>query len=114
MNWKRSSAWHEKVQSRCDRRSSEDLRGKLAYIRKKLRNPQAVKNVYADYKLTRKELEEVAGTIHEPDSEVLKLRKLKRINFRSHNYFMLFRLNDDRVEITNIFHDSEDFENKFV
>ena len=55
--------------------AQKDLRGKLAYIRKKLRNPQAVKNVYADYKLARKELEKVAGTIHEPDSEVLKLRK---------------------------------------
>lgn len=28
------------------------------------------------------------------------------------NYFMLFRIRDDRVEITNIFHGSEDFENK--
>lgn len=94
--------------------AQKDLRGKLAYIRNKLKNPQAVKNVYADYKLTRKELEKVAGTIHEPDSEVLKQRKLKRINFRSHQYFMLFRIQDDRAEITNIFHDSEDYENKLV
>ena len=94
--------------------AQKDLRRKLAYIRNKLKNPQAVKNVYEDYKLTRKELEKVAGTIHGPDSEVLKLRKLKRINFRSHNYFMLLRLNGNRAEVTNIFHDSEDFESKMV
>lgn len=89
-----------------------DLRGKLAYIRNHLKNPQAVQSVYNDYKLTRNTLEEAADTVREPDSMELKKRELKRINFRTHNYFMLFRIRDDRVEITNIFHSSEDFENK--
>ena len=89
-----------------------DLRGKLAYIRDRLKNPQAVQSVYDDYKLTRKALEEVAETIREPDSMELKKRDLRRVNFRTHNYFMLFRIRDDRVEITNIFHGSEDYENK--
>ena len=94
------------------KQAQEDLRGKLAYIRNHLKNPQAVQSVYNDYKLTRKTLEEVADTIREPDSMELKRRDLKRINFRAHNYFILFRIRDDRVEITNLFHGSEDFENK--
>ena len=89
-----------------------DLKGKLSYIRDHLKNPWAVQSVYDDYKLTRKTLEEVAETIREPDSIELKKRELKRINFKTHNYFMLFRIRDDRVEITRIFHVSEDFENK--
>lgn len=94
------------------KQAQEDLRGKLAYIRNHLKNPQAVQSVYNDYKLTRKTLEELAETIREPDSVELRSREMKRINFRMHNYFMLFRIRNDRVEITNIFHGSEDYENK--
>ena len=94
------------------KQAQADLKGKLAYIRDRLKNTQAVQSVYDDYRLTRKTLEEVAETIREPDSMELKRRGLKRINFRTHNYFMLFRIRDDRVEMTNIFHSSEDFENK--
>lgn len=94
------------------KQAQADLRGKLAYIRDRLRNPQAVQSVYDDYKLTRKTLGETAETICEPNNMELKRRDLKRINFRTHNYFMLFRFREDRVEITNIFHGSEDFENK--
>ena len=94
------------------KQAQADLREKLSYIRDHLRNLQAVQNVYTDYKQTRKALEDVAGTIREPESEKLRERDLKRINFRTHNYFMLFRIRDNRVEITNIFHGSEDFENK--
>lgn len=94
------------------KQAQADLRGKLAYICNHLKNPQAVQSVYNDFKLTRNTLEEVADTIREPDNMELKKRDLKRINFRTHNYFMLFRIRDERVEITNIFHGSEDFENK--
>lgn len=96
------------------KQAQNDLRTKLAYIRNRLKNPQALRNVYEDYRETRKELEQTAGIIHEPESDALRSRNLKRINFRRHNYFMLFRMKDDRVEITNIFHGTEDFENKLV
>ena len=94
------------------KQAQADLREKLSYFRDHIRNPQAVQNVYTDCKQTRKALEDVAGTIREPEREKLRERDLKRINFRTHNYFMLFRIRDDRVEITNILHGSEDFENK--
>lgn len=94
------------------KQAQADLRGKLVYIRDRLKNPQAVQSVYDDYKLTRKALKKVAETIREPDSKELEKRDLKRVNFRTHNYFMLFRIRDDKVEIINIFHGSEDFENK--
>lgn len=94
------------------KQARDDLRRKLAYIRDHLKNPQAVQGVYDDYRRTAVALAEVAGTVREPDSDKLRERGLKRINFRAHNYFMLFRIRDDRVEIIDIFHGSEDFENK--
>lgn len=92
--------------------AQNDLRAKLEYLRKHIKNPQAIKNVYEDYKNTRKALEVVAGSIHESESEKLRIRDLKRINFQTHNYFMLFRIRENRVEVTDIFHGSEDYENK--
>ena len=94
------------------KQAQTDLRDKLSYIRDHLKNRQAVQSVYDDYKSTRKALELVASTVRESESLKMKQRGLKRINFRTHNYFMLFRVRNDRVEITNIFHGSEDFENK--
>lgn len=94
------------------KQAQKDLRQKLAYIRNHLKNPQAVQSVYSDYKETRAALAKNAGSIHEPTSEKMKERDLRRINFRKHNYFMLFRVVENRAEITNIFHGSEDYENK--
>ncbi len=41
------------------RQAQNDLREKLGYIRDHLKNPQAVKRVYDDYRQTRKALERV-------------------------------------------------------
>ena len=94
------------------KQAQDDLRQKLSYIRYRLKNPQAAQSVYDDYRSTVLALTEVADTVRVPDSGKLRERGLKRINFRTHNYFMLFRIRDDRVEIIDIFHGSEDFENK--
>lgn len=61
-----------------------------------------------------KKLEIVAGSLRNPDSEILKFRGLKRINFLRHDYFLLYRIEEDQVFVTNIFHSSEDFENKLI
>ncbi|MBQ6481363.1 MAG: hypothetical protein IJI45_09620 [Anaerolineaceae bacterium] len=57
-------------------------------------------------------LSDIAGSIREPDSEVLKARNLKRLNFGKHDYFLLFRIEGSKVIVTNIFHAAEDFESK--
>ena len=90
----------------------QEFREKIEYIRDELKNPQAIKNVWADYKKTREALSEKARMIKEPDSEKLREYGLRRINFRNHDYFLLFRIKGSIVEVTNVFHQSEDFENK--
>lgn len=81
----------------------------LIYVKK---NPQAARNLIHDYKETRKHLEDVAGSIKDPDSEKLKERGLKRINFLKHDYFILYTIRDNLVFVTNVFHSLEDYENK--
>ena len=48
----------------------------------------------------------------DPDDEKLKQRGLKRINFLHHNYFMLFRVENENAIIVRVFHGLEDYQNK--
>ena len=34
----------------------------------------------------------------------------RRINFKSHRYFMLYRVEEDKVYVDNVFHELQDFE----
>lgn len=38
----------------------------------------------------------------------------RRINFKKHNYFMLFRLENDVVYVDHIYHFLQDYENKII
>ena len=89
-----------------------DLRKYLSYIINKLKNPQAAKNVADDFIETKDSLRNLADPLAVPESKKLKDRGLKRINFKRHDYFLLYRVKDSVVEITNMFHGSEDYENK--
>ena len=93
--------------------AEKELKGYIAYLRSVKKNPQAVRNVLNDFKDTKTSLGNVAGSLKEPESEELRSRGLKRMNFLRHNYFLLYYIgNDEIVYITNIFHGLEDFENK--
>lgn len=93
--------------------AKEDLRKYLSYLRKRKKSPQAVQNVLMDFRETKKVLSVVAASLGNPASKPLTDRKLKRINFIKHNYFMLYYIGDnDTVYVTDIFHGLENFENK--
>ena len=92
--------------------AKEDLRRYLRYLKEVKHNGQAAKNVMDDFRATRKKLSDVAGSLADPDSDKLKERGLKRINFLKHNYFILFCIKDDKAIVTNVFHGLEDAESK--
>ena len=89
-----------------------DFRRYKDYLLKNKKSQQAAKNLVLDFRNTRKQLENVAGSLREPESEALKARGLKRINFLKHDYFLLFKIQEDVAYITNMFHSLEDYENK--
>lgn len=91
--------------------AKEQLRDILAYIKKKLKNPQGAKNFREDYKATVAELKTVAGNLAYCENQYLAAKKLKKIHFRSHDYVILFRTNDGIAEVVNLYHDSQDYEN---
>ena len=82
--------------------AENDLRTYLSYLRDVKKSPQSLKSVLEDFRETKNVLSTVARSLQEPESEDLKLRGLKRINFRKHNYFMLYHIDSDNVVyITN-------------
>ncbi len=99
-------------QVRISPRARADLKNRVAYLVNVKKNPQATASVMEDFHKTRESLKSIAGSIKEPDSEILKSRRLKRINFRVHDYFLLYRIDGDKVIIMNVFHASENFETK--
>ena len=92
--------------------AQDDFNRYVAYIRHVFNNPQAVKSLIQDFRDTKNRLATVAGSLAEPESEKLRSRGLKRLNFLRHNYFLLFLIDGDRAVITKIFHTLEDYENK--
>lgn len=92
--------------------AKNNLRRLVNYLIYAKKNSQAADNLICDYDLTIVSLSKIAASIREPDSEILKRKNLKRLNFRKMNYFLLFRIDDNTVTVTNIFHAAEDFESK--
>lgn len=96
------------------REAADDLERVLIYLVEVKKNIQAAENVMEDYIITRKTLSSVAGSIKKPSNNRLNELGLKRINFHKHNYFMLFKISENTVYITNIFNFLEDYENKII
>ena len=84
----------------------------ISYILFEFKSEQAALSVINDYEETLKTLAIVAGSIRESENPKLAQRKLRRINFRRHDYFMLYKVDGNVAIVTNIFHSSQDYENK--
>ena len=54
----------------------------------------------------------VAGSLKLCDNPKLRVLGYRRINFLSHRYFMLYRIENNIVYVDNIFHELQDYENK--
>ncbi len=93
-------------------RAFSDLRKRISYLRNEKKSLQAAQALFDDYRETRAVLANIAGALADPDDEKLKQRGLKRINFLHHNYFMLFRVEKEKVFIVRVFHGLEDYQNK--
>ena len=92
--------------------AEEDLDRFIYYLLYEKKNKQAARNLLDDFELTKKSLAYVAGSLQDCTAPRLKEYGYKRINFMSHRYFMLYRIEDDKVIIDNIFHELQDYENK--
>ncbi|MBO4908828.1 MAG: type II toxin-antitoxin system RelE/ParE family toxin [Lachnospiraceae bacterium] len=85
--------------------AEEDLSNFLFYLIFVIRNPQAAHNVNEDYLTTINLLKTVAGTMKIAESFSNDWVIYRKISFRKHRYYMLYRIDDDTVFIDHIFHE---------
>lgn len=91
--------------------AEEDLDRFVAYLLFEKKNEQAVRNLLNDFEKTKVSLSKVAGSLKLCDNSKLRALGYRRINFLSHRYFMLYRIEGDTVFVDNIFHELQDYEN---
>ena len=94
--------------------AEEDLDDILRYLLLEKKSNQAASNVLNDFEATKIILSRVAGSLKLCDNPRLRELGYRRMNFLSHKYFMLFRLEGATAVVDNIFHELQDYENKIM
>jgi len=89
-----------------------DLDRFVRYLLFDKENKQAAKSVLDDFEATINSLQTVAGSLKLCDNPKLKELGYRRMNFHSHRYFMLYRIDGKVVFVDSIFHELQDYENK--
>lgn len=92
--------------------AQEDLDRFIEYLLFEKKSEQAAKNLLNDFEATLISLRNVATSLKLCDNPRLRELGYHRINFLSHRYFMLYRIENDTVYVDNIFHELQDYENK--
>ena len=92
--------------------AEEDLDRFVTYLLFEKKSKQAAGNLLNDFEATKVSLSRVAGSLKLCDNPKLKELGYRRINFLSHRYFMLYRIEDNTVFVDNIFHELQDYEDK--
>ena len=94
--------------------AEEDLNRYIRYLLFDKKSEQAAKNVLDDFETTIESLKIVAGSLKLCENPRLKELGYHRINFHTHRYFMLYRIDGNDVFVDNIFHELQDYENKMM
>lgn len=94
------------------RDAEADLEGFISYLLFEKKSEQAASNLLNDFEATKASLANAAGSLKLCDNPKLRELGYHRMNFLSHQYFMLYRIENDIVYVDNIFHELQDYENK--
>lgn len=91
--------------------AEKDLDRFVVYLLFEKKNEQAARNLLDDFEKTKISLSNVAGSLKLCGNPKLKELGYRRINFMTHRYFMLYRIEGNTVFVDNIFHELQDYEN---
>lgn len=89
--------------------AEEDLDRFVVYLLLEKKSEQAARNLLNDFEATKESLSNVAGSLKLCDNPKLRELGYHRINFLSHRYFMLYRIENGTVYVDNIFHELQDY-----
>lgn len=82
------------------------------YILLELENEQAAWSIEKDAKETIKRLSHIAGSLKLCEDPRLRSLRYRTIHFKHHKYFMLYRIESNKVYVDAVYHDLQNFENR--
>lgn len=91
-----------------------DMDSFVHYLLFEKKNEQAARSLIDDFESTIASLAHMAESLKLCENQHLKGHDYRRINFKSHRYFMLYRVKEDKVYVDNVFHELQDYENKMI
>ena len=86
----------------------EDLSEFVQYLLFEKMSEQAANAVLEDYDDTLDELEKVAGSLKLVDNPRLARLSYRRINFKRHRYYFLYRMEGDMAIVDAMYHELQD------
>ena len=86
----------------------KDLDNFVYYLLVEKLNEQAAKAVLEDYDETINELANIAGTLKQLEDP--QLNEYRKIRLRRHDYYLLYRLDNDTAIVDRMFHDLQDLD----
>lgn len=94
--------------------AEEDMENFVYYLLFEKKNEQAASKLMDDFEAAITILKHAAESLKVCENQHLKELGYRRINFKSHRYFMLYRVEGDAVYVDNIFHELQDYENRMI
>ena len=86
----------------------------IAYTVSEFKNLQAARAIRDDARETKKRLINVAGSLALCENEVLAQNGYRRILFAKHDFFMVYRIDNNMVIVDAIYHELQDYESVFI
>ncbi|MCM1245534.1 MAG: type II toxin-antitoxin system RelE/ParE family toxin [Roseburia sp.] len=85
----------------------------IDYVLSEYENTQAALGIMDDAEETKYRLSHMASRLKLCDEPRLRDLGYRTIHFKRHNYFMLYRIQDDIVYVDAIYHDLQNYEDIF-
>lgn len=86
----------------------------IAYTLSEFKNLQAARAIRDDARETKKRLSNTASSLALCEDEVLAKNGYRKIMFAKHDFFMIYRIDNDTVIVDAMYHELQDYESVFA
>lgn len=94
--------------------AKHQLESYISYTLTEFKNRQAARSIRDDARDTKKRLSEVAPSLALCENEILAKNGYRKISFTSHDYFMVYRIENKTVIVDAMYHELQDYESVFI
>lgn len=94
--------------------AKQNLKRYIRYTAIVLQNKQAATSIRDDARDTKKQLSKIADILPLCPDPVLAKLGYRKISFRKHDFFMIYRIDGNTVVVESMYHTLQDYESIFL